>query len=129
MVDPSAGWALGTGLMALGGAVHFVRNEVARGNIRRNSAVGIRTKATMASDVAWEAGHASAGPLLTATYLTAYAAGAAAFTLALAVSLSGGGNSAVLVVPLVGMAAVLGLLTAAAVRANTAARQAARTSG
>nr|WP_272919203.1 SdpI family protein [Streptomyces sp. SID8352] len=109
--------------------IHYVRNQVANGNIGRNSAVGIRTRATMSSDSAWEAGHASAGPLLAATFLTAYAAGALTLAVALAATLSGGGNPAVIAVPLTGYGAALVFLVAAAVKANAAAREADRPSG
>ncbi|MEU6056773.1 SdpI family protein [Streptomyces sp. NPDC047097] len=78
-MDPIAGWVLGAGLMTLGALVRYVTSQAASGSIRRNSAVGIRTKATMSSDRAWAAAHAAASPMLTATYLTAYAMGVIAF--------------------------------------------------
>ncbi|MEU7430773.1 SdpI family protein [Streptomyces sioyaensis] len=125
-MDPVAGWVFGIGLIALGAVIHYVKNQVASGNIRRNSVIGIRTKATMSSDSAWEAGHASASPMLTVTYLTAYTVGAATLAISLALTLSDADNPAAIAVPLAGIVAVLALLTAAAVKANSAARAAGR---
>ncbi|MFI1302347.1 SdpI family protein [Streptomyces sioyaensis] len=125
-MDPVAGLVFGVGLTMLGVMVHYVKNQVASGSIRRNSAIGIRTKATMSSDGAWEAGHASASPMLTVTYLTAYAVGAITLAISLALTLSDTENPAVIIVPLAGICAVLALLTAAAIKANSAARAAGR---
>ncbi|MBH1938823.1 SdpI family protein [Streptomyces sp. AV19] len=125
-MDPVAGLVFGVGLFTLGAMIHYMKNQVASGNIQRNSVIGIRTKATMSSDSAWEAGHASASPMLTVTYLTAYAVGAITLAIGLSLMLSDARNPAVLIVPLTGIGAVLALLTAAAVKANSAARAAAR---
>ncbi|MGW1145326.1 hypothetical protein ACWD6I_09765 [Streptomyces sp. NPDC002454] len=121
-MDPVAGWTFGTGLVMLAGAVHLVRNRVVGGGVGRNSAVGIRTRATTASDPAWAAGHAAAVPMLTATCRTGYAAGGATWAIGPAGAWGGAGGPAVLVVPLVGIVAVLALLAAAAVTADAAAR-------
>ncbi|MFI2241196.1 SdpI family protein [Streptomyces chrestomyceticus] len=123
-MDPVAGLAFGVGLIMLGMVIHYIKNQVASGSIRRNSAIGIRTKATMSSDSAWEAGHASASPMLTVTYLTAYAVGAVTLALSLALSLNDSRNPAVIIIPLIGTGLVLALLTAATVKANSAARTA-----
>ncbi|MBZ4319754.1 SdpI family protein [Streptomyces huiliensis] len=104
--------------------IHYVKSQVASGNIERNSMIGIRTKATMSSDDAWKAGHASASPLLMVAYLTAYSVGAVSLAISLALSLSDAENPAVIIVPLVGIVVVLALLATAAGRANSAARAA-----
>lgn len=126
-MNPVAGLVFGVGLITLGVMIHYVKNQVASGSIQRNSAIGIRTKATMSSDSAWEAGHASASPMLTVTYLTAYAVGAITLAISLALTLSDAENPVVIIVPLTGIGAVLALLTAAAIKANSAARAAGHT--
>ncbi|MFF0170464.1 SdpI family protein [Streptomyces prasinus] len=121
-MDPVAGFTFGAGLMTLGVAIHYMKSQVASGSIQRNSAIGIRTKATMSSDRAWQAGHASAAPMLTVTSLTAYATGAISLALGLAFTLSDTKNAAVITVPSAGLVGVLALLTAAAIKANSTAR-------
>jgi uncharacterized membrane protein len=121
-MDPVAGLVFGVGLFTLGLLVQYLKNQVTSGGIQRNSAVGIRTKATMASDAAWEKGHAASAPMLTATFLTAYAAGAISVVLGVVMMVTDGRNPAVLIIPVCGLVAVLGLLVAASVTANAAAR-------
>ncbi|MFJ3876583.1 SdpI family protein [Streptomyces sp. NPDC004126] len=123
-MDPTAGFGFAAGLVALGGVVHYLRNQVASGALGRNSAVGIRTAATMASDGAWQAGHAAAAPMLTAAFLTAYTAAGTSLALALTLALTGFGSPAAVIVPAAGMLVFLALLTTAAVKANSAARAA-----
>ncbi|MFD7505141.1 SdpI family protein [Streptomyces sp. NPDC059850] len=121
-MNPGAGFVFGVGLITLGAMIHYVKNQVASGSIERNSVIGIRTKATMSSDHAWQAGHTSAAPMLTVTSLTAYAVGAISLAISLVLTLSDTENPAVIIVPLTGIVVVLALLTAAAVKANSAAR-------
>jgi hypothetical protein len=123
-MEPVAGWVFGAGLFAMAAVIHYTKNQVANGNINRNSAIGIRTKATMSSDRAWAAGHAAATPMLTATYLTAYSAGLITLAVTLAVTWGDFENPAVIIVPLAGIATVLALLSTAAAKANSAARAA-----
>ncbi|QHY97543.1 hypothetical protein SSPS47_20785 [Streptomyces sp. S4.7] len=127
-MDSVGGFVFGVGLVMLGVLIHYVRNQVAAGKIRRNSAIGIRTKATMSSDAAWEAGHAAAAPLLAVTFLTAYALGAITVLIGLVSALGDIDDAAVLVVPLGGILVFLGLLSTAAARANAAARATGRPS-
>ncbi|MFE9252042.1 SdpI family protein [Streptomyces sp. NPDC007088] len=121
-MDPVAGFTFGAGLLTLGAVIHYMKSQVASGSIQRNSAIGIRTKATMSSDRAWQAGHTSAAPMLTVTFLTAYATGAVSLALGLAFTLSDTVNATVIIVPSAGLAGVLALITAAAIKANAAAR-------
>lgn len=121
-MDPAGGLIFAMGLLALGAMIHYVKNQVASGNLGRNPAVGIRTRATMSSDAAWTAGHAAAAPLLTATYLTAYAVGVISAVLGVVLMLRDVEHLAVAVVPLAGVGAVITLLSLAANRANSAAR-------
>ncbi|MFF9839276.1 SdpI family protein [Streptomyces sp. NPDC013740] len=128
-MDPTAGFGFAAGLAPLGAVVHYVRNQVANGGIGRNSAVGIRTRATMASDRAWQAGHAAASPMLTAAFLTAYLAALTCLALALALTPAGSESPAAGIVAAAGLVAVLALLTAAAIKANSAARAAGDSDG
>lgn len=54
----------GLGLAVVGCAYLVVASLGASGNLVRNGAVGIRTRATTASDQAWEAAHRVVTPLL-----------------------------------------------------------------
>ncbi|CAM5251071.1 hypothetical protein GCM10010329_07730 [Streptomyces spiroverticillatus] len=121
-MDPAAGWVFGVGLLVLGAAVQYVKRLVGEDGFGRNAAIGIRTRATMASDEAWRRGHAAAVPLLRATYLTAYGAGAVSLATGVVLLAADTRSAAALVVPLCGLVAVLGLLIAASARANGAAR-------
>jgi len=123
-MDPVGGFVFGVGLLMLGVTIHFVSNQVASGDLGRNSAIGIRTKATMASDDAWEAGHAAAAPMLTVTHLTAYTAGAITLVIGVASTMTDVGRPVAIAVPLCGVGAVLTLLVMAASKANSAARAA-----
>ncbi|MFC3232086.1 SdpI family protein [Streptomyces nitrosporeus] len=128
-MDPAAGLVFAVGLLALGAVIHYVKNQVAGGKIQRNSVVGIRTRATMSSDGAWQAGHASAVPVLKATFLTAYATGATSLVLGLALSSGDAGNPVAFIVPAAGYAVVLALLIAASLKADAAARAVDRPDG
>ncbi|URM91147.1 SdpI family protein [Streptomyces sp. MRC013] len=122
VADPVAGFIFGLGLMALGVVIHYVKSKVASGGIQRNSVIGIRTKATMSSDSAWQAGHAAAAPMLTATFLTAYAMGVISSALGLTSTLGDAENPPVMVIAPGGLVVVLALLVIAAIKANSAAR-------
>lgn len=106
----------------MGIVVQLVGRGAASGSIDRNSAVGIRTKATQSSDEAWRAGHVAAAPWLSATAITAGGAGVVTLGLSIALLATGRENPAVLVVPLISVLIVLGLLVMSAVTANKAAR-------
>ncbi|MCX5205343.1 SdpI family protein [Streptomyces sp. NBC_00237] len=121
-MEPVAVWVCGAGLLTLGLLIHFLCRQAGNGDLGRNAAIGIRTRATMSSDAAWNAGHAAAIPLLRATYLTAYATGAITGVLALAVPLGGIRAPAIIAVPLCALATVVMLLSVASSRANAAAR-------
>ncbi|WP_433546063.1 SdpI family protein [Streptomyces sp. CA-294286] len=123
-MDVAGLFIFGAGLLWTGATVHLVKNHVAKGGLGRNAAIGIRTRATTSSDTAWEAGHAAAAPLLTATCRTAYAAGALTWVSVLVLVLSDSGTPVVVALPAGGTVAVLVLLSAAARRANAAARAA-----
>jgi uncharacterized membrane protein len=123
-MDPVGGLVFAVGLIMLALMVHYLKSQVASGNFGRNSAIGIRTKATMSSDAAWDAGHSAAAPMLTVAYLTAYAAGVITAAMVLALKLSDVDKPVFIVVPLCGMGLVIALVSAAAGKANSAARAA-----
>ncbi|MCA1185304.1 MULTISPECIES: SdpI family protein [unclassified Saccharopolyspora] len=62
-------------LVFTGWAMHLIQRLSSRGTLRRNHFVGIRTRATQASDAAWAAGHRAAEPRLLQAARTGYAAG------------------------------------------------------
>ena len=61
---PYCGWMVFAGIaMVAGGVALIVLGVIARaGKLTRQSVVGLRTKATMASDEAWKAGNEAAAP-------------------------------------------------------------------
>jgi uncharacterized membrane protein len=62
--------------MMLGGAVLVVLGAIGRaGNLTRQSVVGLRTKATLASDETWEAAHEAAAIWAIAAGAVLFAAG------------------------------------------------------
>ncbi|OLT39952.1 hypothetical protein BJF85_06185 [Saccharomonospora sp. CUA-673] len=70
------------GLVICGVAVHWTARASAKpGALPRNHTIGIRTRATQASDEAWEAGHEASIPMMLRSAQAAYvAAGFTAFT-------------------------------------------------
>lgn len=55
---------LAAGTVMLAGVFDYVRYATTRGKLGRNQGIGIRTKRTMASERAWQAGHRAAAPWL-----------------------------------------------------------------
>ena len=92
------------------------------GRITRNNAIGLRTRATLSSDEAWERGH-KAG----ARWIAASAVGAATATVLGVVALLATGfepnEPTNAVVILFGMFAIIGPLIAAGVAADRAAKK------
>jgi hypothetical protein len=123
-MDPVGGLLFGVGLIPLGAVLHYLKSLIVGGTLGRNTAMGIRTRATTSSDRAWEAGHAAAVPMLTATYLTAYATAVITLATTLVLTLSGTESPAVVIIPSCGLLAVLAILCRATVRADSAARAA-----
>ncbi len=87
-------------------------------DVGRNSLIGIRTRATMASDEAWAAGHQAAAGVVLAGAWTSAAAGLLGGALAVA------GSRVAIGVVIAGYLAMLALLLVATARANRAARRA-----
>lgn len=85
------------------------------GTLGRNGMAGIRTKATLASDEAWIAGHKAAAPA------TRVASVISALTSVGFLATSGRGELTILVL-IVGIALLLGAMAKAVIFANQAAR-------
>lgn len=107
-------------LGAVGPLVHVMCRSAAKGNMMRNSAVGLRTRATVASDHAWEVGHRAALPVTRGAAWAVPLLAVAALALALVRGLDGVTEAAVLATG--GLLIVLTVL--AGVTAHRAARQA-----
>ncbi|WP_034238772.1 SdpI family protein [Saccharomonospora iraqiensis] len=122
-MEDVVGFAVFAGsLFLVAGLVHWIRNATRDGNLGRNFAVGLRTKVTLSSDAAWEAGHRAAGPWLVRAAWTGYAAGATAAVLAVARALTDTTPVIALVVPGAGMLAMLALIVLGCRRADSAGR-------
>ena len=119
-MDPVGAIVAAVGLLCVSGMVHLVRNQTVNGQLGRNSAIGIRTKATQLSESAWSAGHRAAGPWLLATALTGYAGGLTALVLSLALLATDAQSPVALIIALAGYVAVVVLLVVSAGKANTA---------
>jgi hypothetical protein len=113
------------GLLALSGLSHFIRSSIASGTLDRNSAIGLRTKATQSSDVAWVAGHKAAGPWLSACAGLGYLMGAATAVGALVTIATDSIHSSIWFLPAVGFAGVVVLLVLATVIADRHGKNAA----
>lgn len=92
------------------------------GRLPRNTAIGIKTRHTLASDAAWLRGHAAGAPVLKAAACCGWAALLAGAALCL-LQLAGWAFA----VTALGYVAVICLALLSATRANTAAKNAAAT--
>lgn len=115
-------FALAVGLIATAAAAHGVQTTYDRGNLNRNSMVGIRTKVTMSSERAWSAGHRAAGPWLLAAARIGYSIGALTGALAVLQLVIGSAFPLALTIPALGFATVIAVLIIGARSANSAAR-------
>lgn len=90
----------------------------AHDELPRNDLMGIRTRATKASDSAWYAGHRAAAPLMWATAVAALMCAVVAVVLAA----MAGSDAAIGTVTILGYVLVTVLMLAAAAAASRAAR-------
>lgn len=113
---------VGAALFGVAGAAFSVVHASIRRGLPRNSSLGIKTRATLASDEAWRAGHDAARPWLRSSALTAYTASVVCGAVAL-ISQSPS-EGVVALVMLSGFAALITVLICAGVIAERAARSA-----
>jgi hypothetical protein len=113
------------GILTLSGFSHFIRKSIANGTLYRNSAIGLRTRATTSSDVAWAAGHKAAGPWLSACAFTGYLMGAATAAGALVTIAADSVHPSVWLLPATGFVGVVALLVRATVIADKHGKNAA----
>ena len=121
-MESMAGVVLGVGLLVISGVVHLVRSEADRDGLRRNTAVGIRTRSTLTSEAAWRAGHRAASPWLRAAATAGWTTAAAGATSAVLVTITGTRTIGPVVICLVGYVAVLTIVVLGVRRADAAAR-------
>lgn len=97
-----------------------IYNLAKTGRLDRNRAIGIKTRATLASDDAWKRGHKAGAPWILSSALVALtgAAGSGLLALFLGDSVS---NVDIAIVVLFGFGGVIGTLVTAAVVASRAA--------
>ncbi|WP_017609225.1 SdpI family protein [Nocardiopsis xinjiangensis] len=124
MEDLSGIISAAVGLLFLSGVVHFIKVATKNGTLDKNSAIGIRTKITTSSDVAWEAGHLAAGPWLLGGALTGYFMALLSAALTVFGALSDSLGPAVLLVPGSGFLAVCVTLIVATRIANKSGAEA-----
>lgn len=106
------------GILLVGVLGWWVARRGASGTTGPNSLIGFRTRATLASDAAWQIGHLAALPLARTGLVVSISAVAAVIAATL---LRGPAIGAV--VGLVGLAAVTAVVIASCRRANSAAKQ------
>lgn len=113
------------GLLALGAVMLYVRNSTASGALGRNDVIGIRTKVTKSSDLAWKVGHRAAGPWLLAATWIGFVGGSLTICAGVAGAVSDVRGPALLVVPAAGFLGVASTGLIAGKKANEAGRSAA----
>jgi len=113
----------GIGLLLIGILLIAMSTAMKGDGLTRNRAVGIRTRATMASDDAWQQGHQAAAPWVLSAGIFGVVMSVAAFTMTWAI---GDGMSGVTsgVFVCVAFGALIALILVSTRVANRAARQA-----
>lgn len=112
-----------TGLLLMAAIGHFIDRSISKSELARNEVFGLRTRATLASDDAWNAGHQSARPYLKATAVIGvigFAVSLAALTL-----LQTGDNitePGIYAIPIAVFLCQIGILIWGTVKANSAAK-------
>lgn len=101
----------------------LMRQATKKGDLARNSALGLRTKTTMSSDQAWKAGHAAAEPyFLAITFVGAVVAVTCLALPFLVGDTDGKYPAGMIVAPALGLVIQVIVLLKATSAANAAAR-------
>ncbi|USY20527.1 SdpI family protein [Nocardiopsis exhalans] len=108
----------GVGIVFVSGFMHYVKSATENRSLDRNSAVGIRTRVTTASDPAWWAGHRAAGPWLLSGSFTGYFISFLSLASAGYGMTSGGVGDAFMLIPGIGFLVLLVILVVATIIAN-----------
>lgn len=99
-------------------------SSIKSGTLTRNTAIGLRTKSTLASDESWEQGHKAALPYLTATSITGIVGAVVTGGLMIGYTIGGKGlPGALIVVPILGLLVQVVTLVKATIDATTSAKQ------
>ncbi|MCX5069002.1 SdpI family protein [Micromonospora lupini] len=122
-MDRTADIAISAGLLILSGVLHFVMAQTRNGRLDRNAAVGIRTKATMSTEVAWHAGHRAAAPWLLGAAIAGYGSGILAVVISLGIGTAENRTPAPIIIALSGYVVVLVVMLIAVSEANRSARR------
>lgn len=108
----------GVGIVFVSGFMHYVKSATENGSLDRNSAVGIRTRITTASDAAWRSGHRAAGPWLLSGAFTGYFITFLSLASAVYGMTSGGVGDAFMLIPGTGFLVLVVILVVAAIIAD-----------
>lgn len=117
--------ALVIGILIISLLTLGMSRAISTGSLARNEAIGIRTKATLSSDDAWENGHKAALPFLSMATVTG-AIGAVFALLALPFFSSAGEitDPGIFSIPVVAFTVQIVIMLAACVKANQHAKAA-----
>ncbi len=111
--------ALGTCMVS--GVAHYIAVAAKKGDLDRNAALGIRTRATMASDSAWRTGHVAAAPWMLSAAATGYFGAVVTAIAAWMAAVGAARDFTAFVVGIVSLLAVTAILAKGAVIAHDAA--------
>lgn len=111
------------GVVVFTGIAALLYRATKSGSLAPNSAVGFRTRATLASEQAWHLGHTTALPYLRLCALVGALTCAISLIAAIAAAATGGSYAPAVLIAAIGWTGQLTLLLVASVKANTAAKQ------
>ncbi|MGP5735950.1 SdpI family protein [Candidatus Corynebacterium faecigallinarum] len=113
--------------MLLSGLSLTLTSSIKSGSLTRNTSIGLRTKATLASDESWDQGHKAALPHLNAMAITGFVGAAVTVVMITGFTISGNGlPGGLIVVPLAGIIVQVAILTKATLDATRAAKKVTR---
>lgn len=123
-MDPLGMLGLASGVAVLGLACLYLDRSIRSGTLDRNRAIGLRTRATLASDEAWHAGHRAALPIVQSGTVVGLGVGFLSFAIGIGALVAARPLSVgFLLLPGIGFVALVILLLIATERASSAARK------